>query len=104
MMDTNVIDQMPLKHLVSAVSVGIVDGDMLLDLDYIEDSSAETDMNVVETDSGQIVEVQASAEKAPFSKKEFHALLDLADIGIQALITEQREVLKQKSPLFMAYN
>jgi ribonuclease PH len=104
MMDSNVIGQMPLKHLVSAVSVGIVGGNMLLDLDYIEDSSAETDMNVVETDSGQIVEIQASAEKAPFSKKEFHSLLDLADKGIQALITEQKEILKQKSPLFMAYN
>jgi ribonuclease PH len=104
MMDNNVIDQMPLKHLVSAVSVGIVGGNVLLDLDYIEDSSAETDMNVVETDSGQIVEVQASAEKAPFSKKEFNALLDLADKGIQELIAGQREVLKQKSPLFMAYN
>ena len=104
MMDNNIIDQMPLKHLVSAVSVGIVGGKMLLDLDYIEDSSAETDMNVVETDSGQIVEIQASAEKSPFSKKEFSALLDLADKGIEALIAEQREVLKQKSPLFMAYN
>jgi ribonuclease PH len=104
MMDNDIISQMPLKHLVSAVSVGIVGGNMLLDLDYIEDSSAETDMNVVETDSGQIVEIQASAEKAPFSKKEFTALLDLADRGIQALITAQREILKQKSPLFMAYN
>jgi len=104
MMDNHVIDQMPLKHLVSAVSVGIVEGNMLLDLDYIEDSNAETDMNVVETDSGQIVEIQATAEKTPFTKKEFNALLDLADNGIQALITAQREVLKQKSPLFMAYN
>lgn len=104
MMDNQIIDQMPLKHLVSAVSVGIVGGDMLLDLDYIEDSNAETDMNVVETDSGQIVEIQATAEKAPFTKKEFNALLELADKGIQALIIAQREVLKQKSPLFMAYN
>jgi ribonuclease PH len=104
MMDSRIIDQMPLKHLVSAVSVGLVEGNMLLDLDYFEDSNAETDMNVVETDSGQIVEIQASAEKAPFTKKEFNALLDLADKGIQALIIAQREVLKQKSPLFMAYN
>jgi ribonuclease PH len=104
MMDNQVIDQMPLKHLVSAVSVGIVEGNMLMDLDYIEDSNAETDMNVVETDSGLIVEIQATAEKAPFTKKEFDSLLDLADKGIQTLITAQREVLKQKSPLFMAYN
>jgi ribonuclease PH len=104
MMDNGVIDRMPLKHLVSAVSVGIVEGEMLLDLDYIEDSNAETDMNVVETDSGQIVEIQATAEKTPFTKKELNALLDLADKGIQTLITAQREILKQKSPLFMAYN
>ncbi len=104
MMDNGVIDQMPLKHLVSAVSMGIVEGEMLLDLDYIEDSNAETDMNVVETDSGQIVEIQATAEKTPFTKKELNALFDLADKGIQTLITAQREILKQKSPLFMAYN
>lgn len=104
MMDNGVIDQMPLKHLVSAVSMGIVEGEMLLDLDYIEDSNAETDMNVVGTDSGQIVEIQATAEKTPFTKKELNALLDLADKGIQTLITAQREILKQKSPLFMAYN
>ncbi len=104
MMDNGVIDQMPLKHLVSAVSMGIVEGEMLLDLDYIEDSNAETDMNVVGTDSGQIVEIQATAEKIPFTKKELNALLDLADKGIQTLITAQREILKQKSPLFMAYN
>ena len=104
MMDNGVIDQMPLKHLVSAVSVGIVEGEMLLDLDYIEDSNAETDMNVVGTDSGQIVEIQATAEKIPFTKKELNALFDLADKGIQTLITAQREILKQKSPLFMAYN
>jgi ribonuclease PH len=104
MMDDHVIEQMPLKHLVSAVSVGIVGGNMLLDLDYIEDSNAETDMNVVETDSGQIVEIQATAEKSPFTKKEFDSLLELADKGIQTLITAQIEVLKKKSPLFMAYN
>ena len=104
MMDNQVIDQMPLKHLVSAVSVGLVEGKMLLDLDYIEDSNAETDMNVVETDLGQIVEIQATAEKSPFTKKEFDGLLDLANKGIRTLITAQREVLKEKSPLFMAYN
>lgn len=104
MMDSGVIAQMPLEHLVAGVSVGVVGGNRLLDLDYIEDSNAETDMNVVETDSGQIVEVQATAEKAPFTKKEFNALLDLAHKGAQILINAQREVLKTKSPLFMAYN
>jgi ribonuclease PH len=104
LMDSQVIAQMPLKHLVAAVSVGIVESNMLLDLDYIEDSNAKTDMNVVATDSGQIVEVQATAEKEPFTKKEFNALLGLAEKGVQTLINTQREVLKKKSPLFMAYN
>lgn len=104
MLDEGVIGQMPLKHLVSAVSVGIVEGHKLLDLDYNEDANAETDMNVVATDSGQIVEIQASAEKTPFSKKEFNTLMELAESGIRTLIDAQREVLKAKSPLFMAYN
>lgn len=103
MMDEGIIDQMPLKHLVSAISVGIVKGNLLLDLDYREDSSAEIDMNVVETDTGKIVEIQATAEKNPFSKKEFNALLALADTGIEKLIQVQKDVLKKKSLLFMAY-
>lgn len=103
MLDEKTIDQMPLKHLVSAVSVGIVGNHILLDLDYSEDSTAETDMNVVETDTGEIVEIQATAEKAPFSKKELDSLLKLADKGIQQLIQEQKKVLKKMSLLFMAY-
>ncbi len=103
MMDEGILDQMPLKNLVSAVSVGIVGGHVLLDLDYREDSIAEIDMNVVKTDTGKIVEIQATAEKSPFSKKDFNALLSLADKGIQELITAQKKVLKEKSLLFMAY-
>jgi ribonuclease PH len=103
MMDEGVIDEMPLQNLVSAVSVGIVDGDLLLDLDYQEDSSAEVDMNVVKTDTGKIVEIQATAEKSPFTKKDFNALLDLADKGILELFHAQKEILKQRSLLFMAY-
>ena len=103
MMDLGVIDEMPLQNLVSAVSVGIVDGDLLLDLDYREDSSAEVDMNVVKTDTGKIVEIQATAEKSPFTKKDFNALLSLADKGIKELFHAQKEILKQRSLLFMAY-
>ena len=95
---------MPLRHLVSSVSVGMVQSEMLLDLDYPEDSEAEVDMNVVKTDSGQFVEIQATAEKTPFSKKEFDTLLDLADIGIKELIQQQKDTLKEKSLLFMAYS
>lgn len=103
MIDEGVIDQMPLKNLVSAVSVGMVDGNLLLDLDYREDSSAEIDMNVVKTDTGKIVEIQATAEKSPFSKKEFNTMLSLADKGIKELLSAQKKILKQRSILFMAY-
>ncbi len=103
MMDEGTIDQMPLKNLVSAVSVGVAEGNFLLDLDYREDSSADIDMNVVKTDTGKIVEIQATAEKTPFTKKDFNALLGLADKGIKELFLAQKEILKQKSLLFMAY-
>lgn len=69
MLDEKTIEIMPLKNLVSSISVGIVNGELLLDLDYSEDSRAGIDMNVVETDKGQLVEVQATAEKNPFSRK-----------------------------------
>ncbi len=103
MMDEKIIDEMPLKHLVSGVSVGIVEGETLLDLDYEEDAKAEIDMNVVETEKGQLVEIQATAEKKPFSRKELSALMSLADKGIKDLIQIQKDVLKKKSLLFMAY-
>lgn len=103
MLDEKTIDQMPLKHLVSGVSVGIVDGQPFLDLDYAEDSRAEIDMNVVETERGQLVEVQVAAEKNPFSRKDLSTLLTLADKGIKEIIQIQRDILKKKSLLFMAY-
>jgi ribonuclease PH len=103
MLDEKTIEIMPLKNLVSSISVGIVNGELLLDLDYSEDSRAGIDMNVVETDKGQLVEVQATAEKNPFSRKELSSLLSLADKGIKQLIQIQRDILKKKSILFMAY-
>jgi ribonuclease PH len=103
MVDEEVIDEMPLKHLVSGVSVGIVDGEALLDLDYEEDANAEIDMNVIETEKGQLVEIQATAERKPFSKKELNSLMSLANKGIKELIQVQKEILKKKSLLFMAY-
>jgi len=103
MMEKNIIDQMPLKHLVGGISVGIVEGEILLDLDYNEDAKAEIDMNVVETEKGQLVEIQAAAEKKPFSRKELSSLLSIANKGIKEIIEVQKEVLKKKSLLFMAY-
>ena len=103
LLDQAVIDKMPLRHLVAGVSVGLVDGRELLDLDYAEDSQASTDMNVIETDGGQLVEVQATAEKDPFTRKDLTSLLRLADKGIQEIIQVQKAALKKKSLLFMAY-
>lgn len=103
LLDQKAIDKMPLRHLVCGVSVGMIEGRYLLDLDYSEDSQASVDMNVVETDDGHLVEVQASAEKAPFSRKDLSTLLRLADKGVKELIQIQKAALKKKSLLFMAY-
>ncbi len=87
------IAQSPLKDFVAAISVGIVGGVAMLDLDYEEDSSCDTDMNVVMTSSGGIVEVQGTAEGAPFSRAELERLLDLAQDGIKRLVTAQKLAL-----------
>jgi ribonuclease PH len=79
--------------LVGAVSVGIVDGEALLDLDYAEDSVADVDMNVVLTGDGRLIEVQATAERVPFSRQELDALVDLAAGGIREIGTRQREAV-----------
>ena len=85
----------PLKDSVSAISVGIIDGTPMLDLPYIEDVRAETDMNVVVTGSGKFVEVQGTAEGAPFDRDELNALLDLALEGTAELARIQRESLEE---------
>ncbi len=104
LMDEGYLNCMPLRNLAGAVSVGMVDSDLLLDLDYSEDSTAAVDMNVVATDSGDLVEVQVSAEKEPFPKPVFDSLLELSIKGVKDLIRMQKEVLKEKSPLFIAYD
>jgi len=83
----------PLRDFVAAISVGIVDGVAVLDLDYPEDSSCDTDMNVVMTGSGGIVEVQGTAEGAPFSRAELDELLALAEQGIAELVAKQKVAL-----------
>ena len=84
----------PIKTPFAAISVGIVKGQPVLDLDYIEDKDAETDMNVVMTSKGQFIEVQASGEESTFSPKEFSALVALATSGIRKLSTLQKAALK----------
>ena len=83
----------PIREFVAAVSVGIVEGTPLLDLEYTEDSSCDTDMNVVMTGAGGFVEVQGTAEGAAFSRDEMGQLLALADKGIRALVAAQRAAL-----------
>jgi len=84
----------PIKGHVAAISVGIVSGTPLLDLEYIEDSACDTDMNVVMTGAGHFVEVQGTAEGAAFSRAEMNALMDLADKGIAELIVLQEQALR----------
>ena len=83
----------PLREFVAAVSVGVVDGTPMLDLDYAEDSECDTDMNVVMTAGGSFVEVQGTAEGAPFTREEMDVLVSLAELGIRRLITAQKAAL-----------
>ena len=87
------LKQDPLRFLVAAISVGIYQGQPILDLDYAEDSKADTDMNVVMTEQGGIIEVQATAEQKALSKQQLDQLLVLAESGIQCLFKKQREAL-----------
>ncbi len=83
----------PMKELVAATSVGMVDGNVLLDLAYEEDSQADVDMNVVMTASGGLVETQATAEREPYTREQLNTMLDYASAGIKQLIELQRELL-----------
>ena len=84
----------PMKGMVAAVSVGIVNGEALCDLEYVEDSAAETDMNVVMTEDGRIIEVQGTAEGEPFSHEELLTLLALARGGIESIVATQKAALE----------
>jgi ribonuclease PH len=89
------IATLPLKDFVAATSVGVVDGTLVLDLCYAEDSMADVDMNVVMTGAGKFVEVQGTAEEAPFDRRELEGMLQLAATGIQELIAMQRRLLAE---------
>ena len=88
-----VIKSIPLLDYVAAISVGIVDGEPLLDLAYEDDSRAQVDMNIVKTGNGRFIEVQGTAEGSPFEREALTALLDLADIGIRQLVDKQRAIV-----------
>jgi ribonuclease PH len=91
--ERGLLSVLPIHDFVAAVSVGIYQGVPLLDLDYAEDSECETDMNVVMTGSGGLVEVQGTAEGKPFTRADLDALMELASSGIQRLIALQRSAL-----------
>ena len=89
----NLIKNNVFNFFVAAVSVGIYQGELVLDLDYKEDSNASTDLNVVMTEHGDFVEVQGTAEENPFNMQELNDMLDLAKQGISQLVAKQKEVL-----------
>ena len=93
LVDKRMISEIPIRDFVAAVSVGVVKDTELLDLCYEEDSSATVDMNVVMTDSGELIEVQATGELAPFSREALNRLLDISEKGITELISLQKNVL-----------
>ena len=93
MQTSGTLDSLPLSDYVAATSVGIIDGQVVADLAYEEDSKAEVDMNVVKTGNGRFVEVQGTAEGTPFSAEELNNLLSLAGDSINQLITIQREIV-----------
>ena len=96
LIDSNVIDSMPIKEFVAAASVGIIDGVPMLDLCYTEDSRAQADFNVIMTQEGRIIEIQGTAEKEPIDKKMLDELLSLAHSGIRSLIRSQMAALEVK--------
>jgi ribonuclease PH len=98
--ERDVVRVIPISDYVAATSVGIVDGEALLDLAYDDDSRAEVDMNIVKTGDGRFIEVQGTAEALPFGRDSLDMLLDLADAGIRQLIEKQRAIVGHliKSP------
>ncbi len=88
-----VIDKIPVRDYVAAISVGIVGGKNLLDLDYSEDSGADVDLNIIKTGSGGFVEIQGTAEREPFTDKQMNKMLALANKGISQLIATQKKMI-----------
>ena len=94
MLKENIINKDPIKDYVAAVSVGVVDGELLLDLNYEEDFKADVDMNIAMTGSGDFVEVQGTAEENPFSSEQLQGLLDIAGKGTKELVKMQENCFK----------
>jgi ribonuclease PH len=92
--DKDIIQSMPIKDFVAAISVGVINNQLCVDLTYEEDSRAEVDMNVVMTGKGEFIEIQGTAERNPFNKQQMDKLLELAGAGITDLVDIQRNLLK----------
>ena len=99
LMDKKLVPFSPIQDYVAATSVGIIDGNPCLDLDYREDSKAEVDMNLVMTGQGQYVEIQGTAEKAPFSTGQLEQMQFLGAKGIKQLVQMQRSMLEARTDL-----
>jgi ribonuclease PH len=87
------ISELPIKDFVAAISVGIFENKIILDLDYSEDSKAEVDMNIIKTGAGKFVEVQGTAESEPFDEKQMKGMMDFAQKGIQELVAIQKKAI-----------
>lgn len=96
--EQGILEELPVRDLVAAVSVGIVDGEVLLDLDYNEDSRAKVDLNLVMTAGGKVVEVQGAAEEEPFSLEELGLMIEMGKKGIGELTEAQRRCLDEADP------
>jgi ribonuclease PH len=92
-LERGIVSSNPIKDAVAAVSIGMVDGKVLLDLCYEEDSKAEVDMNFVMTGSGKFIEVQGTAESAPFTRRQMERMSEVAQQGIKELIKAQKRVI-----------
>jgi ribonuclease PH len=87
------LEVIPIKDYIGAISAGIVDGEMLLDLNFEEDSHAQVDLNMVMTEKGEVIEIQGTAEGKPFSKRNLQELIQLAEMGIKQIIEEEKNIL-----------
>lgn len=96
MIEKKLIDEMPIESFVAAISVGIVNGEVLTDLCFSEDSNAEVDMNVVSNSKGNLIEVQSTAEGAPFSRDQFDQMLESASSSIENILELQKKILSQR--------
>ncbi len=96
MIEKEIINEMPIESFVAAISVGIVDGEIMTDLCFTEDSTAEVDMNVVANSKGNLIEVQSTAEGAPFSREQFDQMLADASSAIEGIVELQKKILSKR--------